>query len=454
MNLNLILLAAGIILLLLLFIGVIITTTRRSDTEAGKSKKKKTRKNRDRDAIIREANKRLSQNPKDVQALLDLSDIYFADQDWEKAYRTYSLLVTMCSSHSEIDEFLVTLRQALAAFQLKMYEDAYKGLMIAKTFNSEVFEIGYNLGFLEYKRKNYERAIANLQSALRLQPNHLQAQKYLGMAYSRTKKNKEAVGILKQVIEQRPDDKEAIFFQAQAYYELGQNEMAIQLFSHLRPDPTFGPQAALMAGSLHLKTKDYNLAIMDFEIGLRHEKIRQDVDLELKYRLSQAHMKLQDLPSALNLLKQIYTVDPGYKDVDTQLKKNAELSKNQNLQTYLIAPDADFVALCRRIVQGYFRNAHTKITDIQVRKGEYADILAEVETAAWADIVLFRFVRTTGQVGEFVLRDLYARIKDVKSGRGLCICAGNFSETATAFVEARFIDLIAKEQLMNLLKKM
>jgi tetratricopeptide (TPR) repeat protein len=437
-------------------VGLLIATilfTRRSEGDTKEEAPKKKRP-RDRSQVLKEANRRLAQNPKDTEALLSLADIYYNDKEWEKAHKTYGLLVDMCSSHSEIDEFQVTLRQALAALNLKLYDEAYKGLMIARTFNSDVFEINYNLGYLEYRRKNYDRATASLTAALRTQPDHLQSLKYLGMSQFRIKRYREAITNLKQVIDQRADDKEAIYFQAQAYYENGQNDMAIQLFTHLRPDPIFGPQAALMAGSLHMKAKQYDIAQMDFELGLRHQNIRSEIELELRYRLAAALMKLQDVSTAMSLLKQIHAVNPGYKDVDAQLRKNSELSRNQHLQTFLLAPESDFVSLCRRMSESFFRRAHTKITDIQVRKGEYCDILAEVETSNWADIVLFRFVRTTGQVGEFVLRDLHSRIKDVKAGRGFCVCAGTFSEGAQAFVEARFIDLIDKPELLKTLNKL
>lgn len=445
------LIAAAVTMFGLLMIVITSFLSKARNNKVGKNHRRI--KGKDKAAIIRDANKRLAQNPKDVNALLDLADVYFQDQDWEKSINTYGMLIEMCANHPGIDEFLVTLRHALAAFQLKKLETAYKGFMIARTLNSESFEIGYHLGYIEYRRKNYERAVANLQIAQKIQPSHMLTQKYLGICYGKLKKNKEAIIQLKQVIEQRPDDKEAIFFLAQAHYETGNSEMAIQLFSHLRPDPIYGPQAALMAGSLHTKNKEYNAAILDFEIGLRHEQMKEDVLLELQYRLANAHTKMQDLNAALILLKKIHQVNPHYKDVANQLSKSSELAKNQNLQTYLIAPDADFAALCRRITENYFPHSHTKISDIQVRKGEYADILAEVETTSWADIVLFRFVRTTGQVGEFVLRDLHARIKDVKAGRGLCMCAGTFSEGAVAFVEARFIDLIDKPALMEKLNR-
>ena len=48
-------------------------------------------------AVLREASKRLAQNPNDSAALLTVGDIYFQDQDWEKAYASYSPLLDQMS---------------------------------------------------------------------------------------------------------------------------------------------------------------------------------------------------------------------------------------------------------------------------------------------------------------------------------------------------------------------
>jgi hypothetical protein len=88
-----------------------------------------------------------------------------------------------------------------------------------------------------------------------------------------------------------------------------------------------------------------------------------------------------------------------------------------------------------------------------VNKNEYADILADIETVRWQDTMLFRFIRTTGQVGELMLRDMHGRIKELHAGRGYCLAAGTFTEGAVAFVEARLIDLIDKEELSKVLRR-
>jgi restriction endonuclease Mrr len=112
---------------------------------------------------------------------------------------------------------------------------------------------------------------------------------------------------------------------------------------------------------------------------------------------------------------------------------------------------ADFVALCRRMVMTYFPKAKVKITNISVNKSEWADILAEVDTPKWSDLIMFRFIRTQGSIGELIVRDFHSHLKDVKAGKGVCISVGNFTEEAKRYTEARLIDLIEKERLQAIL---
>jgi restriction endonuclease Mrr len=52
------------------------------------------------------------------------------------------------------------------------------------------------------------------------------------------------------------------------------------------------------------------------------------------------------------------------------------------------------------------------------------------------------------------VREFYARCRDLKTRRGVCICAGEFSETARHYVEARLIELVDKEGLMRLFDRL
>jgi tetratricopeptide (TPR) repeat protein len=154
-------------------------------TEEGNGKKFK---GKDRNAVIKEANRRLAQNPKDAEALLALADLYYREGIFDKSMRSYELLIDLCATNPEIDEFDVTTRYALSAMKLKKYDEAYKSLLIARSMKPDVFEINYNLGYLEYQKKNYEKAAKLLLIARKDQPEHVETLRYLGMSLYKLQK--------------------------------------------------------------------------------------------------------------------------------------------------------------------------------------------------------------------------------------------------------------------------
>lgn len=421
---------------------------------ARQGKGKESKRNRDRESTLRDANRQLAQNPRDHRALLTIADIHYAEKSYEKALKAYAMLMSISSSNSAVEEWLVTARYGICAANLNQLDEAYKSLLIARSLREDKFEINYHLGVLEYRRGNTEKAIQLLNAARIDQEEHIGTRRYLGRAFYRAQRYPEAVKLLRSVVDAEPDDKESLFFLAQSYNEVGQSEQALMIFSHLRPDPVLGPHSALFAGMIRAAKQDYDRAIVDYELGLRHEKIKPDVLVELRYRLAETFTKQQDIGKALAQLMEIQSLHPGYKDVPQQIARTKELHGNRNLQIYLIAPPSEFVALCRRMVNAFFPNSQVKILDITVQKNDYADILTEIETAKWQDTVLFRFLRGQGQVGELIMRDLHVRLKESRSGRGFCVTAGTFSDSATAYVEARLIDLIDKPKLLDIFNRL
>ncbi len=162
-----------------------------------------------------------------------------------------------------------------------------------------------------------------------------------------------------------------------------------------------GPSASLFAGTVHLNQRLFDRAVDDFEIGLRHQNAKVETVVELKYRLAAAALKMQDIGKAVSLLNEIQSVYPNFKDVPALLIKYRELNSNRNLQIFLLGTTSDFVTLCRKVALLFFPKAKVKITDISVQGNDWADILAEIETSKWSDLILFRFIRSQGTVGSF-----------------------------------------------------
>ena len=412
------------------------------------------KKAKDREAALREASKRLSQNPNDPEALFTMASAYFEDQNWDRAMKTYETLIEQMAANNNIqgvDSFEVYLRYGISSRKLNMLDQAFKGFSMARTFRQDNFEVNYELGALEFDRKNYEKAVQLLQQARIQDPDSPAVLRYLGHALFRLKKPKEAMSFIRKAIDLAPNDKESLYTLAECYQEANQTEQALRIFNHLRADPVMGPESCLIAGTIHLDTRQYEAAIQDFEIGLRHQNIKADILMELRYRLATTYIKLNEIGKAIPLLKQIQSETPSYKDVGVLLSKYIELNANRNLQIFLMAPSADFVALCRKLVMTYFPKAKVKITNISVHKSEWADILAEIDTPKWSDLIMFRFIRTQGSIGELIVRDFHSHLKDVKAGKGVCITVGNFTEEAKRYTEARLIDLIEKDRLQAIL---
>jgi tetratricopeptide (TPR) repeat protein len=439
---------AAVVLLAIAIGGILLVSTRKGEPVARGGKRIKTK---DRAQVLKEANRRLASNPKDLEALAALGDIAWTEQSWERAMKLYEALSEAGAGNPEVDEFTANSRFGATALKLGRLDEAYKGLAIARTFKQDDFDVNFNLGYLEFQRRAYEKAVVLLKQASQQNPDHSLTLRYLGHSFFKIKAYKEALAVLRKAIDLEPEDKESLFAAAECYYELGNLEQALKIFSHLRADPELGPSAALFAGTVHLNQRLNDRAIQDFEIGLKHQNAKIETVVELKYRLSAAYLKSQDIGKAVSLLGEVQSVYPNYKDVPVLLGKYKELNSNRNLQTFLLGTTSDFVTLCRKISLMFFPKAKVKITDISVQGNDWADILAEVETTKWQDVILFRFIRSQGMIGELAVRDFHAHVKDVKAGKGYCIAAGTFSDEAKRFVEARLLDLIEKQSLMNLL---
>ncbi|HOT59460.1 MAG TPA: tetratricopeptide repeat protein, partial [Spirochaetales bacterium] len=409
------------------------------------------KKKLDKPQILKEANRRLAQNPNDVEALFMLAELYFDEQEWEKALKLYENLNRLGETNSEIDVFEVSKRIGLCCYRLGKNDDAYKAFTIAKTGKPDDFEINYNLGVLEYMKKNYEKALPLLKQAYAANNEHIMSLRFLGLCLFKVKQYREALSIIKKVLEQQPDDKESLFAMGECFYENNQMDQALRILSHLRVDPDFGPAAALFSGTIYMNQRQYKKAIVDFEIGLKHKTIAPEILVELKYRMAVAYLQESEISRAVQLLHEVMQIAPGYKDVEALYNRYKELNSNHNLQVYLLSPVSEFINLCKKIITYLYSGAKIKINDIYAQQSEFVDIFIEVETPKWADFVLIRFIRSSGVTGEFLVRDLNTRMKDMKAGRGLCISAGQFSEEAQKFVEVRLIDLYSKDKLMKIL---
>lgn len=433
------------IVVVIAFATILITFS----TRKGTGKKKKTK---NRAQIIREASRKLGQDPHNPEGLSALGDIYFQEHTWDKAYQIYDTMLSIAPAHQEIDPYTAALRQGICALKLNKIQDAFRGLPAAYNINPQSFEANYHLGLACYLNKEYEKAIPCLKKALVVNAEAHNVTSTLALAMYKAHHFKESLAFLRRALEENPDNKECLFSMADAMAECGYGDKALKVFTHLRPDPEYGARSCLSAGIIHSRTNQFEKAMQDFEIGLKHQETPSEILLELRYRYAQACFATKNIAQGIVQLREIQVINPQYKDVGQLLSRYSELNQNKNLQVYLMSGSSDFVALCRKIILAYYPKSIVKIQDISVQP-DHVEILMNVDSNKWEDTEIFRFYRTTGSIGELYVRDFQAKVNESKADRGICFTAGTFSEEAKKYAEGRPIDLILKEGLIKLLKK-
>ena len=403
-------------------------------------------------AVLKDAERKLAHDPHNVQALEMVGGIYYGEKDWEKVWNIYKTLYDISSAHPEIDIAKTTLKMGIAAYNMGKNEDAISTLMLSIKKVPDDFDCNMYLGRALMKANTFDKAIYCFKKAKIMQPENNEVNELLGQALFKSQKYRDSLPFLKRVLDENPGNKEILFEMAVAMTECGMGDKALKVFMHLRPDPNFGAQSCLEAGKMHERVKDYANAVKDYEIALRLPAIQDQIMLQIKYRLANTLIAMNDISKGLTYLRQIQAVKPQYKDVDALVARYSELNQNKNLQTYLMSGTSDFVALCRKFISTYYKDAFVKVEDVQVAS-ECVEIVCEVETSKWEAKQIFRFYRTQNVIGDINIREFHGKIRDTKCDNGVCITMGNFSDSAHKFIDGRPIDLIEKEELVKILKR-
>jgi tetratricopeptide (TPR) repeat protein len=419
------------------------------DREAGKNRKKK--KIMDNEAVVHLALKRLEKNPLDTEALLVLAEKYYNQQDWEKAFKTYETLCISPVGGPGIDYFEIHLRCGQAGVKCGRLNEALKSLIVAASFNDSDYRVHFEMGNINFLNGNYEKAVTHLAKARAINPEYAPVFCALGHSYFKLKKYKEAMVNIRKALDLVPGDKETLFTLAECYEESGQTDQAIRIYSRLRADPAWGPDSCLAAGRIYSSTRRFDEAVADLSIGLRHNNIKPATALELRYQLAITYLKKNDINNAITQLNVINNEQPDYKNTAMLINQYAEINSCRNLQIYIMSPPDEFLGLCRKIVIAFFSKAKAKVIQTNMIGQDWADILAQIDTSRWSNVIGFRFFRTQGNIGELGIRDFHAYLKNVKADKGVCLGVGAFTDDAKRFTEARLIDLVDKPRLTALL---
>lgn len=403
-------------------------------------------------AVVKELEKKLLHDPHNINVLGDLGKIFFEMENWEKVWAVYKSLYSLAPVNSEVNSAFCTQRMGIAAYKLGKYDEAINSFLLSGKENPDSFDTNYYLGLSFYNKEIYDKAVICFRKARLLNQESIDASYYIGMSFFKAQKFKDCLPYLKQVLDLQPENKELLFNMAVAMAEIGMNDKALKIFVHLRPDPQYGAMSCLEAGKMHERVKDYAAAIADYEIAFKLSNVPDSIMVQIKYHIANDYIATNNIPKGLVVLKQLQVTNQGYKDVDALVLRYQELNQNQNLQLYLLSGTSDFVALCRKFITAYYPDGFVKVEDVNVIS-ECVEIICYVESSKWEAKQMFRFYRTQTVIGDIYIREFHSKMRDAKCDSGVCVTMGTFSESAHKYIEGRPLDLIEKDQLSTILKK-
>lgn len=441
-----------VIIVIALLVVILMMSKGSGKTDRSAKKRSSNLQKKGSYALIKDYEKKLSHDPHNVMALEGLGELYYEDKNWEKVWAVYKTLYDISAAHPDINIPKTTQRMGVAALNLEKLDEAINALLISGKKNPDSFETNFNLGKAFYLKQVYDKAAICFKKCKLIAPDNSSCNEYLGMCLFKCSKYREALNFLKKALDEHPENKELLYDMAVAMSESGLSDKALKVFMHLRPDPQFGALSCLEAGKMHERLKDYKNAIADYQIGLKLQNVPEQTLLQIKYRCANDYIAIHDISSGLAMLKSIQASKSGYKDVDNLVMRYQELNQNQNLQVYLLSGTSDFVALCRKIISIFYKDGFVKFEDVSVAS-ESIEIICTVESNKWESKSLFRFYRTQTVIGDIYIREFHTKMRDAKCDSGICVTMGSFSESAHKYTEGRPVDLMEKDELSKILKK-
>ncbi|HPO49179.1 MAG TPA: tetratricopeptide repeat protein [Spirochaetota bacterium] len=439
--------------LVVIFVVLKIVTGAKSKTIKTKIEKLK---NEDNQTAIDELKKILKANPGDISAREKLAELLVDSKAYVPAIKEYLILIDKSATNPEVNEVKYTVKLAETFLKLDNFEDAKKYFLIAKKLDDLNFDANLNLGKLEMKNNGYDKAFFYLSIAARSNPENVDALKSLGLCDFNIGKFRECIECLLKVLQTNREDFESMYYLANAFYNIGRYDDAIKYYNRVRKVPLYMFDSTLMTANVNKKQKMYIQAIEMYESLLSNSGMKTEKMLDIYYSIAECYFNTHNLGKAISYWQKIAATNPDYKDIQQKIQTYSLVNSNSMLEKYLIGSMNQFTNICKLFIKYYVPKyshlkGNIKFLNIAMNQDNSLEVYVEVSSRNFVEQVFFSFMRSNTTVGDFIVRNIYNKLKEQKIDKGICVTAGTFSDTAKQFVESRMIELVEKNQLTEIL---
>lgn len=427
-----------------------------------KSKKVKERikkiSQEDKYIAIDELRKYLRSNPNDYDARGKLIDLLFESNMYLPALKECHMLINASASHPQIDEMKYTVKVGEAYYWLKNFQEAKKYLNIARKIDESDWKVNYLLAKMEYDNQTYDKAYAYINSATKTNNEDIDVLKLKGLISSQLNLNKETINCMLAVLKENGDDMEAVFYLAKSYFNVSRMEEAKKYLDLLTDHPNYSAEVLFLLGNIHYKDDMFSKAIDYLNDAIKTGLLKPKMVVEAHYAIAECYVKIHNIQNALHHLEEIRKSNPNYKDIQKKIEMYSQLNLNSLFEKYLIGSVSQFTNICKLIVKYYIQklcnlSGTIKFDKVNMNYRGELEIFVEIVSKKFTSQYYFTFFRSTTTVGDLVVRNIYNMLREQKFDKGICVTAGDFSNTAHTFIESRMLEIIEKKALIDILEK-
>jgi len=402
---------------------------------------------------IKAAKQLLAKDPRHVDAHYLLGQAYIAEGKTELALMEFKM-VNQIGKFDGLCREVPFRKQAAELYRkFDQPEEALKEYLLLIKKEPVQADHYVAIGELFEDRQMTDKALPYLQKAVELNPNNADAHLRLGILIYRKKKLVEARAELEAAVKLDSENCQAHYYLGRLLKEIHEYPAALRSLEKAQRDPEYKSKSLIEAGTCYMSMNNMDRAISALErvINLDGNTTANEM-MYARYFLSLCYEKVRNIDSAIEQWEEIYAKKPSFRDVAQKLSQYQELRTDDRMKDYLTSSPEEFEQICRAITAGLKLEARDVMANPHGL--EINAVEAEKNWRSGRPMPrLILFMRDTDMIDISIVRSLSEKMKKDNISRGIVVTCSNFARKAIEFAETRPIDLVNKDQLSAVLKK-
>jgi tetratricopeptide (TPR) repeat protein len=404
-------------------------------------------------AAIRYAKSVLGRNDRSPEAHWYLGECYLAEDRADLAVVEFKYITNYGKYTGMVTEKKVRSRLAHTYLELGHLDESQKEFILLSKKDPANYENYYYIAKLFEDRNYSDSALTNYKKVIALNPQHSESYMRMGVLYMKKQQLSEAKKSFLMSLKYDPQNLACYFHLGKIAKTSGDVSTALSHFEKAQRDPDLRQRALLEISNIYISKGDRNRAIAELERAIKLGEENVPVVLALRHLLAQCREINKELILAVEQWEKIYAVNPKYKDVAEKLAVYSDLRADDKLKDFLTASQTVFQDLCTELVQ----SMGLAIQDVFIRNQDVVEVFALESQSKWRNAKkapsIVKVFRSIDPISYDDIRVLYDQMRKINAMRSICITASKFSRAAIEFAQIRPIDLIDKEELTKMLKK-